>query len=66
MTIHLVRQGTLARYAYLEHGAFWAIIALGAIMLFGAVHHVPEALTGLVGAVLIGLSLWWSIRQNRA
>jgi hypothetical protein len=65
MTIHLVRQGTLARYAYLEHGAFWAIIALGAIMLFGAVHHVPEALTGLLGAVLIGLSLWWSARKNR-
>jgi hypothetical protein len=35
-------------------------------MLFGAVQHVPEVLTGLAGAVLIGLSLWWSIRQNRA
>jgi uncharacterized protein len=66
MTVHLVREGTLARYAYLEHGAFWAIIVLGAIMLFGAVHHVPETLTGLAGAVLIGLSLWWSIRQNRS
>ena len=55
----------MAQYAYLEHGAFWAIIALGAIMLLGAVHHVPEAFTGLIGAVLIGLSLWWSIRQNR-
>jgi hypothetical protein len=65
MTIHLVRQGTLAQYAYLEHGAFWAIIVLGIIMLFGAVVHVPEALTGLAGAVLIGLSLWWSIRHNR-
>jgi hypothetical protein len=65
MTIHLVRQGTLAQYAYIEHGAFWAIIVLGIIMLFGAVVHVPEALTGLAGAVLIGLSLWWSIRHNR-
>jgi uncharacterized protein len=65
MTIHLVRRGTLAQYAYLEHGAFWAIIALGAIMLFGAVHHVPEAITGLIGAVLIGLSFWWSVRHNR-
>jgi hypothetical protein len=65
MTVHLVHEGTLARYAYLEHGAFWAILVLAAIMLFGAVHHVPEALTGLIGAVLIGLSLWWSIRQNR-
>ena len=65
MTIHLVRQGTLAQYAFLEHGAFWAIIVLGVIMLFGAVVHVPEVLTGLIGAILIGLSLWWSIRQHK-
>lgn len=65
MTIHLVRQGTLAQYAYLEHGAFWAIIALGGIMLFGAVAHVPEVITGFVGICLIGLSFWWSVRQNR-
>ncbi len=65
MTIHLVKQGTLAEYRYLEHGAFWAIIALGAIMLLSARFHIPETVTGLVGAVLIGLSLWWSIRQNR-
>lgn len=65
MTIHLVRQGTLAQYAYLEHGAFWAIIALGVIMLFGAVAHVPEVITGMIGVFLIGLSFWWSIRQNR-
>ena len=65
MTIHLVRRGTLAEYAYLEHGAFWAIIALGGIMLFGAVAHVPEVVTGLIGATLIALSLWWSVRLNR-
>jgi hypothetical protein len=65
MTIHLVHRGTLAEYAYLEHGAFWAIIALGMIMLFGAVAHVPEVITGLIGAVLIGLSLWWSVRHKR-
>ncbi|QEA17580.1 DUF475 domain-containing protein [Novosphingobium ginsenosidimutans] len=65
MTIHLVKQGTLAEYRYLEHGAFWAIIALGAIMLLSARFHIPETVTGLIGAVLIGLSLWWSIRHNR-
>jgi hypothetical protein len=65
MTVHLVKKGTLAEYAFLEHGAFWAIIALGMIMLFGAVAHVPEVITGLIGAVLIGLSLWWSIRHKR-
>lgn len=66
MTIHLVRKGTLAQYRYLEHGAFWAIIVLGGIMLLSAVVHIPETITGLIGGVLIGLSFWWSIRHNRA
>ena len=65
MTIHLVRQGTLAQYRFLEHGAFWAIIVLGAIMLISARWHIPETITGLIGAALIGLSLWWSVRLNR-
>ncbi|MFM5884714.1 MAG: DUF475 domain-containing protein [Novosphingobium sp.] len=65
MTIHLVKQGTLAEYRYLEHGAFWAIIVLGAIMLLSARYHIPESVTGLIGAVLIGLSLWWSVRHKR-
>lgn len=65
MTIHLVKQGTLANYRFLEHGAFWAIIVLGAIMLLSAKWHIPETITGLIGAILIGLSLWWSIRHNR-
>lgn len=65
MTIHLVKQGTLAEYRFLENGAFWAIIVLGAIMLLSAKFHIPETITGLIGAILIGLSLWWSIRHNR-
>ncbi len=65
MTIMLVKKGSLAEYRYLEHGAFWAIIALGAIMLFSAKFHIPETITGLIGAILIGLSLWWSVRHNR-
>ncbi len=65
MTIHLVRKGTLAAYRFLEHGAFWAIIALGGIMLMSAKFHIPETITGLIGAVLIGLSLLWSVRYNR-
>ncbi|TNE33110.1 MAG: DUF475 domain-containing protein [Alphaproteobacteria bacterium] len=65
MTIHLVHKGTLAEYRYLENGAFWAIIVLGLIMLFSAKVHIPETVTGLIGAILIGLSLWWSIRHNK-
>lgn len=65
MTIHLVKTGTLAQYRYLEHGAFWAIIVLGVIMLLSARYHIPETITGLIGAILIGLSFWWSVRWNR-
>lgn len=65
MTIHLVRQGTLSAFRFLEHGAFWAIIALGGIMLASARWHIPETITGLIGAILIGLSLWWSVRFNK-
>ena len=65
MTIMLVKKGTLAEYRFLEHGAFWAIIALGVIMLLSAKFHIPETITGLIGAVMIGASLWWSVRHNR-
>lgn len=65
MTIHLVQQGTLSAYRFLENGAFWAIIVLGGIMLLSARFHIPETITGLIGAILIGLSLWWSVRYNR-
>jgi uncharacterized protein len=67
MTVMLVDKGTLAEYRYLEHGAFWAIIALAIIMLLSAYEglHIPETVTGLIGAVLIGAALWWSVRHNR-
>src|SRR5437764_413005 len=33
LTVHLVREGTLAQYAYLEHGAHYAIGALGLLLI---------------------------------
>jgi hypothetical protein len=65
MTIMLVEKGTLTQYRYLEHGAFWAIIALSIIMFMQSFFHIPEVITGLGGATLIGISLWSSIRWNR-
>jgi len=64
-TLLLVERGTLNTYRYLEHGAFWAIGALAVIMLAGAKYHIPEAVTGLVGAALIAFSLGSSILSNR-
>lgn len=66
MTIMLVERGTLAQYRYLEHGAFYAILILSVIMFCQTLVHIPEVITGLGGAALIGLSLWSSIRWNRA
>jgi len=66
LTLLMVRKSTLAQYRYLEHGAFWAIVALGAIMLASARIEVPETVTGLIGAVLIGAALWSSTRNSRA
>ena len=65
LTIMLVEKGTLTEYRYLEHGAFYAIIALGVIMFLKTVVHVPEAVTGLIGAAFIGLSFWHSVHANR-
>ena len=65
LTVYLVRRGTLDEYVFLEHGAHYAIGSLAAIMLVSMVHHISEVVTGLVGAVLIGLSVFSSILYRR-
>ena len=65
MTIMLVEKGTLAEYRYLEHGAFYAVLILSVIMYVQTLVHIPEVITGLGGASLIGISFWASIRHNR-
>lgn len=67
MTVYLVNEGTLAEFRYLEHGAFAAIIVLAAIMFIsGTGIIIPEALSGLTGAALIGVALWRSVLANNA
>jgi hypothetical protein len=65
MTIFLVSKGTLEEYAFLEHGAHYAIGALAIIMLISMTITIPELVTGLIGATLIGLSLISSILYKR-
>ncbi len=65
MTVHLVEKGTLNQFKFLEHGAFWAIGALAAIMFAGTITHIPEVITGLIGATMIGLAIWSSVRHNK-
>jgi uncharacterized protein len=65
ITLLLVDRGTLTEYRYLEHGAFYAILALALIMFLNTVIHIPEMVTGLIGAGLIGLAFLSSVAHNR-
>jgi len=66
LTIFLVEKETLDEYIFLEHGAHYAIGILALIMLLSVKVHIPEIVTGLIGAVMIVLSLWSSIRHKRS
>jgi uncharacterized protein len=67
ITISMVKNGTLETYRFLEHGAHYGIGALATIMLLGMNRdiHVPEVVTGLIGAGFIALAVWTSIVANR-
>jgi hypothetical protein len=66
LTLYFVGQGTLSKFIYLEHGAFWAIGALAIIMYISTVRNVPEVITGLIGGVLILSALYSSILFNKS
>ena len=66
LTVYLMRAGTLAKYRYLEHGAHWAILALGVVMLVKLYHvELPEAVTGSLGLVFIATAVISSIIEKR-
>ncbi|MES0884086.1 DUF475 domain-containing protein [Roseibium sp. SCP14] len=66
MTIMLVENRTLTEFRFLEHGAFYSIFILSAIMFMQSLMHVPEVFTGLVGASLILFAGWRSIEYRKA
>jgi len=70
LTVMLCREKTLDHLIYLEHGAHYAIGALGFLMLSDLgiepyKQNVPEWMSGLIGALLLVLSLADSLRQKR-
>jgi hypothetical protein len=65
LTVYLVRQGTLAKYRFLEHGAHYAIGVLAVLLFISAEVHVPEVITGTIGALLILGAFFSSVRANR-
>lgn len=64
LTLYMLKEGTLETYQYLEHGAFYAVAALATVMLLDPFLHIPEAATGLIGGVIIALSIVASIRER--
>lgn len=65
LTILFVEKDTLTQFEYLEHGAFYAILSLAIMMLLDPFFHLPEWVTGLTGAFIIGLSLLSSLHHSR-
>ena len=65
LTVLLVKEGTLQKYKYLEHGAHYAVVILAFIMLIGMIVHISEVITGLTGVAFIAFALWSSIRYNK-
>jgi uncharacterized protein len=65
ITIDLVKRDALDQYIYLEHGAMYAIGVLAVIMFIGTQVHVPEVLTGCIGAAFIGAAFYSSLRHRR-
>lgn len=65
ITIYLVEKKTLNHYKFLEHGAFYAIGALGWIMILGPFFHISEWITGLIGVFILGISIWASRSQEK-
>lgn len=66
LTIYLLRSGTLGKYKYLEHGAHWAILALGIVMmvkLYGI--EPPEWIVGSLGLVFVVTAVVSSVIEKR-
>lgn len=67
LTVYLTRTGTLAKYRYLEHGAHWAILSLGLIMLVKLYHvEPPEWFIGLIGLLFIVTAIVSSVLEKKA
>lgn len=63
ITLYLVEEETLNQYKFLEHGAFYALGVLAFFMLMDSFFHFPEWLTALTGALILVVSVLWSIYE---
>lgn len=63
LTILLVQKGTLQKYVFLEHGAYYALGSLSLMMLGGIYYDIPEIAIASVGAIVIGLAFMSSLAK---
>ncbi len=66
LTLYFVEKKTLVEYKYLEHGAYYAILALSLIMFVKIFTHLNEVFVGTIGIAFIGVATIHSILENRA
>lgn len=62
LTIFMVRRGTLKTYRYIEHGAFYTVSILAAVLLLEGFLHIPEVVAGILGVIVISASIFSSKR----
>lgn len=65
MTVFMVRRGTLGRYKYLEHGAYYTITVLAVALLLSLFVEVPDVITGVIGLGIISGAVITSIQGRR-
>lgn len=66
LTVYLMRAGVLSKYRYMEHGAHWAILALGVVMLIKLYHvELPEWTVGSLGLVFIATAIGSSVLEMK-
>ncbi|MCA9355612.1 DUF475 domain-containing protein [Candidatus Kaiserbacteria bacterium] len=66
LTIFMVREKTLDKLKYLEHGAHWAIFGLAISMLVSMLTEVPELITGTVGVSFVLAAYYSSLRHRKS
>jgi len=65
LTLFIVRRRVLHTYRYLEHGAHYVIGILAITLLVGIFFEIPEIVAGLIGIIVICLSIVHSIAYNK-
>ena len=66
LTILLVEKKTLKQFAFIAHGAHWAVLGLAATMFASVLIWVPEYVPAVIGLVCIISSLIASIIKNKS